>query len=117
MFDNLPIGLLLFDYALGVAMWTLIGRFGMSIFLPDDSNFFFMKIFVRTTDPMIRWTERITPQFLIPRLRPLYVAWFIFMFRFYILPLMLGYSVFGVLSFPLESEFATVIYSIGSIFR
>ena len=33
-------GILLIDYALGVAMWTLIGRFGMSIFLPDNSDFF-----------------------------------------------------------------------------
>ena len=114
---NLPIGLMLFDYALGIAMWTLIGRFGMSIFLPDNSNFFFMRMFVRTTDPMIKAARAITPAFLIDRLKPLYVAWFIFMFRFYILPLMLGYSMMGVLSFPLEGDIAKVIYDIGNIFR
>ena len=37
---------------------------------------------------------------------PLYVAWFFFMVRFYLLPWLLGYSVMGMLSFPLESELA-----------
>ena len=37
---------------------------------------------------------------------PLYVAWFFFMFRFYVMPWLLGYSVMGMLSFPLESEIA-----------
>ena len=45
-----------------------------------------------------------TPPFLVDRMRPLYVAWFIYMIRFYIMPLMLGYSLMGVLSFPLESR-------------
>jgi hypothetical protein len=60
----------------------------------------------------------ITPAFLIPPLVPLYVAWFFFMVRFYLLPWLLGYSVMGMLSFPLESEFAHgVAYLIGLIFN
>lgn len=114
--NNLPLGILILDYILGLVMWTLVGRFGMSIFLADNSSFFFMKIFVSLTDPMIRLCRPITPKFLIDRLKPLYVAWFIFMFRFYVLPLMLGYSVLGVLSFPLEGEIARMIYEIGQIF-
>ena len=34
-----PIWLLVADYLLGVVMWTLIGRFGMGLFLPEDSSF------------------------------------------------------------------------------
>jgi hypothetical protein len=41
---------------------------------------------------------------------PLYVAWFFFMVRFYVLPSLLGYGVMGMLSFPLESEIAGAIY-------
>ena len=41
---------------------------------------------------------------------PLYVAWFFFLFRFYLMPCLLGYSVMGMLSFPLESEIARMIY-------
>jgi uncharacterized protein YggT (Ycf19 family) len=117
MGTHLPIAVILLDYVLGAAMWTLVGRFGMSIFLPDQSSFFFMRIFVKVTDPMIRLFKPITPQFLVDRLIPLYVAWFIFMFRFYLMPLLLGYSVLGMLSFPLEGEIAAIIYDMGQNFR
>jgi len=102
---------------MGLVMWTLVGRFGMSLFVSEQSDFFFMKAFVKMTDPLIRAMRRLTPGFLVDRLRPLYVAWFIFMVRFYIMPVLLGYDVMGMLSFPLESELAVVIYEFGQIFR
>ena len=69
------------------------------------------------TDPMIRAMKWATPNFLVEKMRPLYVAWFIYMIRFYLMPLILGYSVMGMLSFPLESEIAVIIYDIGKIFQ
>ena len=54
----------------------------------------------------------ITSAFLVHRLRPLYVAWFIYMIRFYVIPLSLGYGVMGVLSLPLESEISLAIYDL-----
>jgi uncharacterized protein YggT (Ycf19 family) len=111
------VGVILLDYCLGAAMWTLIGRFGMAIFVAENSDFFFMRAFVKITDPMIRVMARLTPPFLIDRLKPLYVAWFLYMIRFYLMPLVLGYDVMGMLSFPLESDAALIIYDIGKIFR
>ena len=102
----------LIDYAMGMIMWTLIGRVAMNIFQREDSNFFFMKIFVKTTDPLIKLFRFMTPSFIIKPLVPLYVAWFFYMFRFYLMPYLLGYSVMGMLSFPLESEIAIQIYQI-----
>jgi hypothetical protein len=104
--DGFPIWVIISDYLLGMVMWTLIGRFAMGIFLPEDSEFFFMKFFVRSTNPLIRVFKPITPEFLVRPMVPLYVAWFFFMFRFYVMPWMMGYSVMGMLSFPLESEMA-----------
>jgi uncharacterized protein YggT (Ycf19 family) len=109
-----PIWVLAIDYILGVVMWTLIGRFAMGIFLPEDSNFFFMKFFVQATNPILRLFRPITPKFLLDPLVPLYVAWFFFMVRFYLMPWLLGYSVMGMLSFPLEGEVARAIYQIYS---
>jgi len=103
---SLPLWAIILDYVLGTIMWTLIGRFGMSLFLPQESRFFFMRFFVQATDPLIRLFAPITPGFLVPPLIPLYVAWFFYMARFYLMPWLLGYSVMGMLSFPLESEFA-----------
>ncbi len=112
---EMPIGVILIDYILGMVMWTLIGRFGMSIFMADNSDFFFMRVFVKYTNPLIAAFRPLTPPFLIERLRPLYVAWFFFMVRFYVMPYLLGYDVMGMLSFPLESEFASAIYDIGNL--
>jgi len=107
-----PLWVIIIDYGLGLVMWTLIGRAAMGLFMAEDSPFFFMRIFVKTTDPLIRLFSPITPSFLIERLRPLFVAWFFFMARFYLMPWLLGYSVMGMLSFPLEGEIAAMIWKI-----
>ena len=109
MGDFHPI-VIIIDYVLGVIMWTLIGRVAMNIFQRENSEFFFMKIFVKLTNPVIDLFKFITPAFIVRPLVPLYVAWFFFMVRFYLMPYLLGYSVMGMLSFPLESEIATEIY-------
>ena len=104
--------ILTIDYILGLIMWTLIGRVAMNIFQRENSEFFFMKAFVKLTNPLIRSFKPITPSFIISFLVPLYVAWFFYMIRFYLMPYLLGYSVMGMLSFPLESEIAAEIYRI-----
>jgi hypothetical protein len=73
-----------------MVMYTLIGRFAMGLFLPEDSTFFFMKAFVKLTDPIIN--------------------------RFYLMPWLLGYSVMGMLSFPLESELARGVANLVGFF-
>jgi len=62
------------------------------------------------TDPFIKLFKPVTPAFLVEPIVPLYVAWFFFMVRFYLMPWLLGYSVMGMLSFPLESEISAWIY-------
>ncbi|MGH8707027.1 MAG: hypothetical protein ACREVD_03095 [Burkholderiales bacterium] len=105
----IPLWAIVLDYVLGVIMWTLIGRSAMRIFLPENSSFFFMRFFVRSTDPLLKLFRPITPEFLIQPVVPLYVAWFFFMIRFYLMPWLLGYTVMGMLSFPLEGEVARSI--------
>lgn len=109
MADPFPLWVLVLDYVLGTVMWTLLGRTAMNIFLPVNSKFFFMRFFVRSTDPLLKVFAPITPAFLIPPLIPLYVAWFFFMVRFYVTPGLMGYTVMGMLSFPLEGEIASSI--------
>ena len=45
-------------------MWTLIGRSAMNIFQKEDSQFFFMKVFVKYTNPIIKLFKFITPSFI-----------------------------------------------------
>jgi uncharacterized protein YggT (Ycf19 family) len=107
-----PLWLIVLDYVMGVVMWTLIGRAAMNLFLPEDSDFFFMRVFVKWTDPLLRLFAPITPSFLVRPLVPLYVAWFFYMIRFYLMPWLLGYSVMGMLAFPLESDIARALYAL-----
>jgi len=109
----LPLWVVALDYVLGMIMWTLIGRSAMNFFLPEDSPFFFMRFFVRVTNPILRLFRPVTPSFLIPIMVPLFVAWFFYMIRFYAMPWLLGYSVMGMLSFPLEGEIARGLYQLG----
>ncbi len=106
MTETIPLWAIIVDYVLGMIMWTLIGRFGMRLFLPEESRFFFNRFFIKVTNPLLKLFAPITPSFLVPPLVPLYVAWFFYMTRFYLMPWLLGYSVMGMLSFPLESELA-----------
>jgi len=71
-----PLWVIALDYISGVVMWTLIGRTAMGFFLPEDSSFFFMRFFVRSTNPLLRFFAPVTPGFLLPALVPLYVACF-----------------------------------------
>lgn len=111
MTEAFPIWVLGLDYLLGIVMWTLIGRTAMNIFLPVDSPFFFMRAFVKMTEPVLRVFKPITPSFLLEPIVPLYVAWFFYMVRFYLMPYLMGYDVMGMLSFPLESDIAQMLYA------
>ena len=106
----IPTWAIVLDYVLGTIMWTLIGRAFMNIFQREDSTFFFMRVFVKYTNPLLTIFKPLTPKFIVQPLVPLYVAWFFFMIRFYLMPYLLGYSVMGMLSFPLESEISRQIY-------
>ena len=108
----IPTWAIVLDYALGTIMWTLIGRAFMNIFQREDSTFFFMRVFVKYTNPIINLFKFITPSFLFGPFIALYVAWFFYLFRFYLMPYLLGYSVMGMLSFPLESDISKELYSI-----
>ncbi|MEM7744749.1 MAG: hypothetical protein AAF409_13665 [Pseudomonadota bacterium] len=90
-------------------MWTLVARAALRIVLPEHSTWGFLRIVVRLTDPLVHLFKPVTPGFLVSAMVPLYVAWFFFMLRFYVLPPLLGFGVMGTLSFPLESDIANLI--------
>ena len=58
-----PTWAIVLDYIMGMIMWTLIGRAFMNIFQREDSTFFFMRVFVKYTNPIIKLFKPITPSF------------------------------------------------------
>ena len=83
-------------------MWTLLGRAILDLFIAPDSRMVIGKVFRQITDPVIRVFAKITPSFLIKPLVPIYVAWWFYFIRFYVIPFIF-IGEFGLLSFPLES--------------
>ena len=61
----MSIWIYILDYALGLVMWTLLGRAAMNIFQKEDSKFFFMRAFVALTNPVIKIFDRIDGEILI----------------------------------------------------
>ena len=72
-----PTWAIVLDYIMGMIMWTLIGRAFMNIFSERRLNFFFMRVFVKYTNPIIKLFKPITPSFLFGGFIALYVAWFL----------------------------------------
>ena len=104
MTNLFPIWLILIDYLFGFLMWIMIIKFVFNILLPDDNNFYINRLLKKITDPIFKLAIKLIPFFLIRPIIPLYMAWLIFMFRVYILPLSNGYSNVGIFAFVFEKN-------------
>ena len=103
--DNIfPIWLIAFDYILALLMLILILKFTLNIFINEGSSLFFFRFFTKLTQPVLNISIKLTPQFIVNPIIPLYLAWLIFMIRIYILPLLIGYSSTGKFSFIFEKD-------------
>jgi len=49
------------NYLLAAVMYSLLGRFLLSIFMPPDSKNYIYRAFVRITDPVLKPVRFITP--------------------------------------------------------
>ena len=96
----MPIWVLILDYVLGVVMYTLIGRAAMNIFQKEDSKFFFMRIFVKFTNPVLKLFSKITPEFLARPIVPLYVAFYFLSYKILLDALAIRLWVYGNVIFP-----------------
>ena len=99
-----PIWLIAFDYILAISMLILILKFTLNIFVNEGSSLYIFRFFTKLTKPILNMSKKITPQFIVNPIIPLYLAWLIFMIRIYILPLLIGYSSTGKFAFIFEKD-------------
>ena len=109
---DFPIWLIVIDYIFAIIMTILVLKFVLNLFISEESSLVFFKFFTKITSPIINTTSRIIPNFIVPPLVPLYIAWIIFMIRIYILPLLLDYSYIGKFAFIFEKQIIEKIKSI-----
>ena len=112
MINNFPIWLVALDYFLASLMIILLINFILNLFLSETSNFILYRFITKLANPIINITNKITPNFIVQPLIPIYIAWLIFMIRIYFLPLFLGYSYLGKFAFTFEKDLITQVKSI-----
>lgn len=64
-------------YLLAALMWTLLGRFVLGLFVPEDWPNYIWQFFRRTTDPVLALVARITPRFMVEGLMPLVAVFWV----------------------------------------
>ena len=62
------------NYVLAAAMYTLLGRFGLSFFVPPDWENYIWRGFLKMTDPIVAAVRFITP-LAVPELLLLPIGW------------------------------------------
>lgn len=62
------------NLVLAAAMYTLIGRFLLSLVFPPDSDRVIWRVFVQATDPVVKTVGLVTPRIVPPRLLVLLAA-------------------------------------------
>ena len=96
-----PMGILI-DIPLGILMWTIVGQFALDIFLRDNSRLALLRIIRGLNAPILFLTGLIQPTFINDRLAPLYAVLVIFIARYYLFPLIIGFDVDSFSQMPLE---------------
>ena len=96
-----PLGILI-DIPLGILMWTLSLQFVLGIFISEDSRLKFVQIIHGVNTLVLVLTNLIRPGFIIDRLAPLYAALILFIARYYLFPLIIGFDVESFTQMPLE---------------
>ena len=112
MINNFPIWLVALDYFLACLMVILLINFILNLFLSEATNFVLYRFITKLVHPIINFTHKITPSFIVQPLIPLYISWLIFMIRIYLLPLFLGYSYMGNFAFVFEKDLISEVKSI-----
>ena len=109
MSNVFPIWLISIDYILGLLMLVLIVKFILNLFITEGSHFKVFRFFTKITEPILNSTSKITPNFVVKPIIPIYLAWILFMVRIYFLPLLIDYSAIGNFAFLFEKDIISLI--------
>ena len=113
MESDVPALGVLIDLPLGIVMWCAILRFLLSMVVKEDSRAGIMRLLNAVVMPPVHALQIVTPRWVIDRTAPLYLAFLLFIIRFYAAPLAIGYDVNGYTELPLEHLILSVRSEIG----
>ncbi len=102
----LPLWKVLIDAVFAVLMWGVLVRFAVIVLFGDNPPIRALLSYVQLTDIVIRLLQLVTPAVLTPAARSLYVAFLLFLMRYYALPVVNNYPVDGLANLPFEDHLA-----------
>ena len=115
MVSHVPALGILLDLLFGILMWASCVQFMLTIFVNEDSKFLLLSIVRKTTSGALFVVRFIAPAFLVNKVMPLYLAFVLFILRFYAQPAILGYDVTSFSAMPLEALIKGVFVDFGLI--
>ena len=96
-----PIGILI-DLPFGLLMWASFVHFLPIIMTNEDSSFSPLQLLHRLNAPIYALISLIKPAFITSCLLPRYALSILFIIRYYVLPLVIGFDVWSFSDMPLE---------------
>jgi len=102
MITTIPPAGILVDLPFGVLMWTSFAHFLLIMVMREDSAFIVLRVLRGVNYPIHQVIDLIKPSFIITRLVPLYCALVLFILRYYLLPMLIGFDVWNFFDMPLE---------------
>ena len=96
-----PMGILI-DIPLGILMWSMLAQFVLSIFIHEDNRVALVRLIRGLNTPILFLSGLIQPGFINERLAPVYAALVLFIARYYLFPLIIGFEVESFSQMPLE---------------
>jgi hypothetical protein len=102
MGEDIPALGILIDLPLAFLMWAAILRFLLSMVIQEDSRTPVMRFLNSFIMPIVHVSRFFTPSWVIERLAPLYLAFWVFILRYYVMPLFIGYDINGFGSLSIE---------------
>lgn len=111
-FLPLPLWQVLIDSVFAILMWVALLRFAVLILFGDSPPIRTLHIYVQLTNIVTSLFKWLTPIVLVPAARSLYVAFLLFLLRYYGLPALNNYHVNGLANLPFEEHLAIGLSSL-----
>ena len=102
MGEDIPALGILIDMPFAFLMWAAMLRFLLSMVIKEDSPTPVMRFLNSFIMPIVHVTRFFTPSWVIERLAPVYLAFWVFILRYYVMPLFIGYDINGFGSLSIE---------------
>jgi hypothetical protein len=112
----LPLWKVLLDSAFAVTMWLLIVRFIVLIFVSDGTQLPVLKQLLAISTKILNLGRILTPNALNSRAHELYLAFILFVIRYYILPFLADYPLHQPSDLPFEGQVMALYRSLLALF-